>query len=102
MITPEAGDYVRYKLPCGIEGLCLLTEEGHSKTDGRPMFYGRTEDRRVPADISLHIENIVDVLACGDAWCWGCGHGWIALRPVGVEVLECPQCGEMMGVIENS
>ncbi len=31
------------------------------------------------------------------AVCWLCGERWVATRPQGVEVLECPSCGEMMG-----
>lgn len=25
-----------------------------------------------------------------------CGHSWVAVRPLGVEKLECPNCGNMV------
>jgi hypothetical protein len=33
----------------------------------------------------------------GIAACDVCGHEWAAVAPVGVEALECPNCGAMAG-----
>lgn len=33
----------------------------------------------------------------GEAFCIGCGHEWVAVAPVGVTHLQCPECKTMKG-----
>lgn len=37
----------------------------------------------------------------GQARCARCKHEWVAVAPVGTEVLECPQCETMHGLFVN-
>lgn len=97
----QVGDYVKYKLsPSGVPGTCLITEEGHSKERGTPMFFGHAEGRA--GVVHLYPEDIVEVLsepdgpfAVGPVRCTACGHQWIALRSAQVVMLECPECAEI-------
>ena len=34
----------------------------------------------------------------GPCRCLKCGHKWEGVVPIGVDALECPDCGEMAGV----
>ncbi len=98
MADATVGDYVHYKLsPSGIEGSCLLVEEGYSASDGTPMFTGHEDGRNGLRVVSLYGSDIVDVLVTRRAGCWNCGHGWTAVKPEDTDVLECPSCGEMLG-----
>lgn len=40
----------------------------------------------------------IDPHMAGQAKCFGCGHEWAAVAPVGVWQLECPSCEAMKGV----
>lgn len=33
----------------------------------------------------------------GDAFCLKCGHEWVAVAPIGVTHLQCPECKTMKG-----
>lgn len=57
---------------------------------------GGLELRKIAATSSSTRVSDVPHLA-GPADCWSCGHTWAAIRPMGTDVLECPECGEMMG-----
>ena len=37
----------------------------------------------------------------GEALCIGCRHKWVAVAPVGVWQLECPECSSMKGIWRN-
>ena len=37
----------------------------------------------------------------GKAICLHCKHEWVAVSPVGVDTLECSECGLMKGVYSN-
>lgn len=37
----------------------------------------------------------------GEAICSCCGYEWVAVAPVGVKQLECPQCKTMKGLFRN-
>lgn len=37
----------------------------------------------------------------GPAECVHCGHAWMAVAPVGTEVLDCPACGLETGVFSG-
>ena len=37
----------------------------------------------------------------GEAVCTGCGHEWVAVAPVGMTQLECPECGSSKGLFKH-
>lgn len=39
--------------------------------------------------------------ASGPAQCLGCGHRWVAVAPLGVTALECPNCNTDRGVFRS-
>ncbi len=58
--APQKGDYVRYKLPCGVEGTCLLLEEGESLSEPDvKMFTGQKGNLEV---VSLYSYDVVAIL----------------------------------------
>lgn len=38
----------------------------------------------------------------GEAKCLACGHKWVAVAPLGIDELECPDCGTMRGVFDGA
>lgn len=94
----EIGDFVRYKLsPSGVEGMCVLTEEGHAESTGERMLFGHSKRKDEFAAVSLYESDIIEILKVSQAECWSCGREWEAVRPEETIVLECPSCGEQMG-----
>ncbi len=66
---PVVGDLVRYKLrPSGVEGTCLLTEEGESAARGTPMFLGQewANGRHGGRSVNLYPEDIIENLSAED------------------------------------
>lgn len=37
----------------------------------------------------------------GNAQCFGCGHKWVCVAPVGVTSFECPSCHTLKGTFRN-
>ena len=38
----------------------------------------------------------------GQAFCGACGHEWVAVAPIGVVHLDCPECGRRWGLFKNA
>lgn len=54
-----------------------------------------------------HYKNVIPIEAnlphaAGEVVCGACGHRAVSARPVGVEPLECPECGEIAMVGERT
>lgn len=96
----KLGDLVRYKLPSGIEGTCLLIEEWRGGS-GRRMLLGqeelKSEDTLDTRVLHLYPEDILCVYRSGSAACLACGRTWSAVWLEDTEDLECPACGALSG-----
>lgn len=39
--------------------------------------------------------------ASGEALCTSCSHTWVAVAPVGISEMECPECHALRGIFAN-